>query len=284
MMDTTGAGVALDRVTFQYPAAASPALRDLTLEARPGEITWLLGELGAGCTTALLVMAGLAPRLTDGNRDGTVSVLGLDPADGRGELAGRIGLVTASPQLQLSGIATTVADEVAFTPANLGWPAGRIEPAVQGALEALGIASLARRHPGSLSGGELQRVILASVLALAPAVWLLDDPAPPLDAPGRELLAHLLQSEKHRGATIVIAGEDADFLLGLATRVVVLRQGSVVLEGDPARILAGTEVWDAGAGSTTIAGVVREAHMLAPAEIAPPFPITLDQVRARWSR
>lgn len=267
-------------VGFSYPGAPAPALRRCSLRADRGTVTWITGALGAGTSTALLVAAGLAPRHTGGERTGTVRTLGLDPAtpSSAAVLGGRVALVLPSPATQLSGIAETVAQEVAFAPANLGWPRARIHDAVAGALAALDIAHLAQRDPGTLSGGEMQRTVIAAMLVLQPDLWLLDEPTSALDAPGRTLLHHLVRSEAARGAAVVVASEDADGLAGVADRLVVFEEGRPVLDGRPDVILRGDEVWKAGAGSTTIAELSRAAGH------AGPRPLTVEEGVARWTR
>ncbi|MGH7591676.1 MAG: hypothetical protein ACREL2_09570, partial [Gemmatimonadales bacterium] len=132
--------VRFDGVNFFYPGANAPALRDLSCTFAAGQVTWLFGKLGAGSSTLLLTSGGFAPILTGGRRTGSVRVGELDPGDlaNRPALAGRIGYVSAQPHLQLSGLAETVFDEVAFAPANLGWGRGRIEVAVMHALARVG--------------------------------------------------------------------------------------------------------------------------------------------------
>ena len=287
MNDATPALV-FDGVTLRYSAAHTPALADISLTIRSGEVTWLYGALGAGCTSLLLAAAGLAPGHTGGELSGSVRALGIDPHDPRGRagLVGRIGFVTAVPASQLSGVAATVREEVAFAPANLGWPVGRIEAAAAAALERFGLTRLAERDPAHLSGGELQRVIVASMLALGPALWLLDEPASALDRAGRESLRSLLAAEAGRGAAVVIASEDADTMLGVADRIVVLDGGRVALDGAPASVLAGPAVWQHAGGSTAIAALARSAAGLAepvPAALLPPYPLTVDEGVARWS-
>ena len=275
--------VTLDGVSFRYPTSPTDVLDDLSLEIRAGEITWLFGPLGAGCTTVLLVAAGLAPRHTGGSMDGTVSVLGHDPQATEAVLAGQIGFVTATPELQLSGIAGTVWEEVAFTPANLGWPIERIRPAVTRALEELGVAHLASREPGTLSGGELQRVVIASMSVLTPKVWLLDEPASALDASGRALAYELFQTQAGNGATVLLASEDVEVLASLADRLVVLKDGHPAIDGPPKALLAGDAIWDEGPGSTAVAGLARAAgRMVESSNFAPPYPITVEEGLARW--
>jgi energy-coupling factor transporter ATP-binding protein EcfA2 len=267
-------------VGFAYPGAPAPALRHCSLRAEGGAVTWLTGALGAGTSTALLVAAGLAPRHTGGDRTGTVLALGLDPAASASAaaLAGRVALVLPSPATQLSGIAETVAQEVAFAPANLGWPRERIHDGVASALTTLEIAHLADRDPGTLSGGEMQRAVIAAMLVLQPELWLLDEPTSALDAAGRTLLHRLLRSEAARGAAVVIASEDADGLLGVADRLVVFQEGRPVLEGTTDAVLRGDPVWGAGAASTTVAELSRAAGEAAPR------PLTVEEGVARWTR
>lgn len=269
----------LQDVGFTYPGAPAPALQRCSLQADGGAVTWLTGALGAGTSTALLVAAGLAPRHTGGERTGTVLTLGLDPAaPSAAALGGRVALVLPSPATQLSGIAETVAQEVAFAPANLGWPRARIHEGVAGALAALDISHLASRDPGALSGGEMQRTVIAAMLVLQPELWLLDEPTSALDAAGRTLLHQLLRREAARGAAVVVASEDADGLAGVADRLVVFEDGRPVLDGTPDAILRGDPVWAVRAASTTIAELSRAAGE------AGPRPLTVEEGVARWTR
>lgn len=242
-------------------------------------MTWLTGALGAGTSTALLVAAGLAPRHTGGHRTGEVRTLGKDPAlpSSASALGGRVALVLSSPASQLSGIAETVAQEVAFAPANLGWPRARIRSRGAEAIEALRITHLADRDPATLSGGEMQRTVLAAMLVLEPELWLLDEPTSALDAAGRTLVHDLLRREAARGAAVVVASEDTGGLLPVADRLIVFAQGRPALAGTPGEILRGNEVWDAGAASTDIAGLSRAAGQGAP------HPLTVDEGVARWA-
>ncbi|MFZ5625087.1 MAG: energy-coupling factor ABC transporter ATP-binding protein [Gemmatimonadota bacterium] len=277
--------VQLERVSFQYPTADHPALRAVSLDLESARVTWFLGRLGAGCSTLLQVIGGLAPRHTGGRLEGRVSTLGVDTVDPRAPalLAGRIGYVTASPLLQLSGVAATVWEEVAFAPANLGWPIETIRDSVGRALDRLGVAHLSARDPATLSGGELQRVVFAAMLALEPELWLLDEPASALDLESRDRVYALLCEEAARGATVLIASEDADALVAVADRLVVLDQGAVVLDGPPHDLLAGEEIWRVGPGSTSVAELARGAAERVPSpRTAAPWPVTVEEAVRRW--
>ena len=253
-------------LSFRYPAQDGDALSDVDLAITAGTITWLTGALGSGTTTMLLAASGLAPRLTGGTRAGTIETNGTDPAT-RSPLALGVAYLGASPALQLSGIANTVGDEVAVGPMNLGMPRERIARLVSDALDRFGVGHLADRDPSRLSGGETQRVILAALHAASPTTWLLDEPFSALDRLARMQAAAALRALADAGATVVIASDDADAMLGLADRVVVFRDGRPALDGDPDTLLAGEALTATGAGTTDAATLARAAGM------APPFPL-----------
>ena len=261
-------------VTFRYPATADAALIDASIElGRRGEITLLTGSLGAGCSTLLLVAGGLAPHVTGGVLEGTVRTLGADPTTkaGRASLAGRVGTLLPTPWTQLSGMSFTVWEEIAFGPANLGWTRDGIGEAVHRALTTFDITSLSDRNPQTLSGGELQRVMLAAVAAMEPALFLLDEPAQQLDAIHADRTYSELLPMLAEQAGVVIATTDVDRAFRAANRVVVMDRGSAMADGDPEAILARADVVGRGQ-STTVAHIARDAGFSAP------YPLTVSAV------
>lgn len=267
--------VALDGVGFRYAAAGGDALCDVTLTFRQGEVALVTGRLGAGASTLLLVIAGLAPRVVGGARVGAVRTLGHDPAsaEARVALAGRVGVLLSTPWTQLSGMAFTVRDEVAFGPANLGWPRARIRDAVDRALDLLEVAPLAARDPHTLSGGELQRVILAGIVAMAPELYLLDEPALELDPESARALYRLLPDLAARGS-VIVASTDVNRAVDAADRVVLLDGGRVVADDAPPAVL-GAERWVAHGVSATVAEIARRAGCAAP------YPVTVHAAVTR---
>lgn len=251
------------QLRFRYPAQSNWAIADVDLAIAPGQITWLTGALGSGTSTTLLTFAGLAPRLTGGERQGRLLLDDHDPATLR-PLAAGIAYLGPSPALQLSGIARSVRDEIAVGPMNLGWSRERIHTAVQAAMNRLHIDHLAERAPGELSGGETQRVLLAAMAAVTPKAWLLDEPFSALDYPGRILVAELLGQVAREGAMVVVACDDADVMAAIAARLVVFAEGEVVLDGVPSDLLAGDAILQAGAGTTDAATLAVSAGWYSP--------------------
>ena len=222
--------VMLEGVTFTYPGAVQPALADVSLELSAGEVLVATGESGAGCSTLLLVATGFAPRVVGGRLRGNRRIA-----------AERCGIVFARPWTQLTGLCSSVRDEIAFGPASRGLPGDVVLAAAERAMAELHIAHLAEREPSQLSGGELQRVVVAAALALDPEVLALDDPAAELDPEAADTLYDALPAIAAAGTAIVIATPDLERASRVATRAVVLEGGRIVATGRPAEVLGGTE-------------------------------------------
>jgi len=221
--------VALARVehlSFRYPEAATPALDGVSLELRPGEVVALLGPSGCGKSTLLRALAGLVPHFHGGSFAGRVEVDGHDTRSTRpAELAGSVATLFQDPEDQV--VFTRVEAEVAFGLENLGTPPELITPRAAQALAAVGTAHLAKRPVAELSGGELQRVCLASVLALQPRLLLLDEPTSQLDPEGAEEAIGLARAA---GAAVVVSEQRPDRVLDASDRMVFLEQGRIVVD------------------------------------------------------
>lgn len=213
--------------SFTYPGASAPALHGLDLELRRGEVTAVTGPIGAGTTTLLLVAAGFAPRLTGGTLGGE-----------RESLVVRPGIVFATPWTQLTGLCHTVQAEVAFGPASHGRPREHVLAVADRVMRQAQVDHLADRDPNTLSGGELQRVIVASALALEPDLLVLDDPGAELDPAAADALYALLREVAEAGAAVLVATPDVERAARVATRALRLEQGRVVRDGTPSEVLA----------------------------------------------
>ena len=209
-------------LTFTYPRAARPALDGVDLELEPGEVVLLVGRSGAGKSTLVRALAGLVPHFHGGRFAGRVVVGGLDtrrthPA----ALAGTVATVFQDPEDQV--VMTRVEAEVAFGLENLGVPFEQILPRAHSALAAVGAAHLADRYVGELSGGELQRICLASALALEPQLLLLDEPTSQLDPGGAESFLDLVQElARERGTAVLVSEQRPAAALERCDRVVTL--------------------------------------------------------------
>jgi cobalt/nickel transport system ATP-binding protein len=229
----TPPALAVRGLSYAYPDGHS-ALRDVDLTVHTGERVALLGPNGAGKTTLVLHLNGI---LHGGG--GTVSVAGLvvDASD-RGRLAEirrRVGIVFQDPDDQL--FLSTVADDVAFGPANAGLRGAELAGRVDEALAAVGMSEHRDRAPHHLSFGQRRRVAVATVLAMRPDILVLDEPSSNLDPASRRELAEILRSLP---VTVLMVTHDLPYALELCPRSVILDAGAIVADRATPDLLADT--------------------------------------------
>jgi energy-coupling factor transport system ATP-binding protein len=208
-------------------------LTDLNLSVSAQQRVVLLGANGSGKSTLALLANGLLLP-----KQGEVRVDGLLTHNCKTitELRSRVGLVMQDADNQI--VSTSVFEEVAFGPQNLGWSRERIYASVADALAAVGFdAAMARRDPNTLSGGEKQRLILAAALSMAPRYLVLDEPTAMLDARSRQEVLHCIDVAQGRGCGILLITHDL-FEAATADLVVIMDRGRVVRRGSPSELLA----------------------------------------------
>jgi len=202
------------------------ALKGLSLSIPEGAKVALLGPNGAGKSTLLLHLNGLNPA-----QEGTVTVLGqeIGPKNEKW-VRGKVGLVFQDPDDQV--FSSTVWDDVAFGPGNQGLQGEELAARVTQALRAVGMESYKHKAPHHLSYGQKKRVAIAGVLAMDPQVIILDEPVAYLDPKGKDTLFKILDNLHLQGTTIVIATHDVDLAAEWAERIIVIKGGRTLAEGD----------------------------------------------------
>ena len=220
-------------VSFAYRASGKPlpALVGVTLEVGPGETVAVLGANGSGKSTLARLTNGLL--LPD---SGTVTVDGCDTADASStrEIRECVATVMQHPDDQI--VATTVEDDVAFGPENLGLERAEIRRRVDESLAAVGLVGMERREPHLLSGGQKQRLAIAGALAMEPEYLVLDEPTSMLDPEGRRDVAAVIERLGSSGKGILLVTHDMAEA-AKADRVVLLDHGAVVFSGSAAELI-----------------------------------------------
>ena len=220
----------VEQLTFTYPGAERPAVDGVSLDIEAGEFVALLGASGSGKSTLLRALAGLVPHFHGGRFSGRVVVAGDDTRKTHpAHLAGTVATVFQEPEEQV--VSTRVLAEVAFGLENIGTPTAEIVSRALRALQTVGAEHLAERPVAELSGGELQRVCLASALALEPELLLLDEPSSQLDP---DAARAIFEYARAQGCAVVVAEQRPELPLELADRVVFMRDGVVVDDLPPA--------------------------------------------------
>ena len=195
--------------SVRYPGRREPAIDGVSISVAAGERVGVAGRTGAGKSTLALAAAAFIPRVVRARLDGTVAIEGQDTATaGAGALLGRVGIVFATPANQLSASKLSVREELAFGLENLGVPRAEMDARIDATLERLAIGHLADREPFALSGGEQQRVAIASIVAMGTTVLVLDEPTAQLDPAGTRSVADLLDELARAGSAILCVEHD----------------------------------------------------------------------------
>ena len=233
--------------SYTYAASTRPALSGLNLKIGAGEFVALIGANNSGRSTVCSALCGAVPQLFHGKTDGCVRVCEKDTArTPLAELAESVSLVMQNPERQLSGIRFTIAEEVGFSLENRGVERGEIISRVEKALALTGLSDLAERSPHHLSGGQLQKVALASALACETPVLVLDEPTTFLDPLAAKQVFEILDDLRSRGTTIILAEQRMESVAFYADRVLALHEGKIVLDGSPAEVLVSPVVKEIG--------------------------------------
>lgn len=229
----------VEGLTYTYPGADLPALEDVSFTVERGEFLGVAGPTGAGKSTLLKCLSGVIPHHgVAGELAGEVRVLGRPVTDyrGLGEVSAHVGLVLQDPEVQL--VNAYVREELAWGLENRGTPVPEIAATVERVAATFALTGLLDRLTHNLSGGEKQRVAVASVFALSPDVMLLDEPTSELDPAGASMVFDSARLLTEEGLTVVMVEHRMEDLAEHADSLLVLDEGQVVATGPPLSVLA----------------------------------------------
>lgn len=229
--------IKLTNLSYRYEEGDENCLKDINLRIREGEFILLAGKSGCGKTTLTRCLNGLIPHFFKGELHGQVQVDGLDVQNTPSyEIAKRVGSVFQDPRSQF--FTTNSTDEVAFGCENLSFPPAHIQQSVEDAFHQLHMEPLMDRDIFRLSSGERQKIAIASVCAMKPAVFVLDEPSANLDIRSTIMLADILKTLKAQGHTIIVSEHRLYYLMELADKVLYMRDGSIAEEWAPQEALS----------------------------------------------
>ncbi|MEM2687263.1 MAG: ABC transporter ATP-binding protein [Thermoproteota archaeon] len=236
------AAVELRKLCFRYAGSEKQALTDIDLTIEEGESVLITGPSGCGKSTLVRVLMGLIPHSYPGELEGEAYVFGMNVKNTPvSRIATRCGMVFQNPDNQL--FTFSVEDDVAFGPENLALPPDEIGRRVDEALRLVGIEHLRHFSPNNLSGGEQQKAAIASILSMRPSLLIFDEPTSMLDpSSSASLIQRIFElkrslDETGRRITVVIVEHRIDLLLKRLSRIIVVSEGRVILDGDPLRVL-----------------------------------------------
>jgi energy-coupling factor transporter ATPase len=235
-------------LTYKYPGGKKPSIKDVSIKVEKGEFVLVTGPSGCGKTTLCRCFNGLIPNFYQGELEGEIIVTGLNTSKKQTyEMAKSVGLVFQNPENQL--FALSIEKDVAFGLENLGVNREEIRKRVDWALKQVGIYDLRERSPHEVSGGQQQRVAIASVLAMRPELIVLDEPTSFLDPLSAEKIFTLIHEMNIKlGITVILVEHRLDLTAKYASRIIIMDQGKICLDGKPRDILNAKETRLLGVG------------------------------------
>ncbi|ETI70816.1 energy-coupling factor ABC transporter ATP-binding protein [Neobacillus vireti] len=231
--------IIVEGLKYKYPLADSLALNDVTFDIKQGEFIGIIGKNLAGKSTLCQALVGLVPHFYKGAYGGKVIVDGLEVKNHSiADLSLKVGMVFQNPFTQVTGSKTTVYEEIAFGLENIGIPRTEIIERIDSVLDLLNIEQVKDHNPFDLSGGQMQRMAIASIIAMKPDILVLDEPTSQLDPAGSEEVFQAIQSLSKQGITVILAEHKMEKIAQYCDRVLLLNNGKVVDFDTPGKIFS----------------------------------------------
>ncbi len=228
----------LRNVSYKYPLDEREVLKNINIEIEKGDFLAIIGRNGAGKTTLCNILRGFIPNFYKGEITGEVMLEGRRLSDyTTEEISQKIGFVFQNPFTQISGVKETVFEEVAFGLENLGMKKEKIEERVKEVLKLLEIEKIKDKNPYELSGGQGQKVALASIIAMDPEILVIDEPTSQLDPKGTEDIFKIIELLAKNGKTVILVEHKIELIGEYAKKIVVLDEGEIILKGDTKEVL-----------------------------------------------
>lgn len=274
--------IAVENLKYRYPHADALALDGLTFTVEKGEFIGIVGANGAGKSTLSQALIGLVPQFYNGAYGGRVLINGL-PAESTpiSELCCKVGLVFQNPFNQLSGAKDNVYEEVAFGMQNLGVPRAEMHRRTENALKLLDIWQFRDRNPFDLSGGQMQRVAIASILVMEPDIIVLDEPTSQLDPQGSEEVFRTVDKLAHSGITILMIEQKIEKIAAYCDRILLLHQGHQIAFDTPQKVFSRPDLEQLGVQAPVFTRICRALGTTLPDGS---YPVTVEEAANQLRR
>ncbi|MBE5984294.1 MAG: ATP-binding cassette domain-containing protein [Paenibacillaceae bacterium] len=265
---------------YKYPHTSKLVLDGINFEADKGQFIGIIGENQAGKSTLCQAFAGLVPTMFRGAYGGKVIIDGAEASKVPiAVLCQKVGLVFQNPFNQLSGAKDTVFEEIAFGLQNLGIPREEIGKRVDKSLKLLDIIKYKDRNPFDLSGGQIQRVAIASILAMEPEVLVLDEPTSQLDPQGSEDVFLVVEKLAKTGITIIMVEQKMEKLAAYCDKILLLHRGVQVAYDVPERIFSRDDLRELGVEPPVYTQVSKALSVYRKEGDELLYPVTLKQIQ-----
>lgn len=231
--------VVVKNLKYKYPMNDKLVLDDISFAINEGEFVGVVGRNSSGKSTLCQAIVGLIPHFYKGAYGGNVVVDGMEILKtDLSDIVTKVGIVFQNPFTQITGAKLTVYEEISFGLENLGIPREEMKVRINKALKLLDIYEYKDRNPFELSGGQMQRVAIASVIAMEPEIIVLDEPTSQLDPKGAEEVYKSIQNLSREGKTIIMVDHNMERLSKYSDRIMLLSYGKIVAFDIPSKIFS----------------------------------------------
>lgn len=237
----------IKNVTYTYPLVKEPCIKNISITVEKGKFYAIVGANGSGKTTLCNIIRGFIPGFYQGEMQETIELEG-KPLDDYtlGELTSKIGYVFQNPFNQITGARDNVYEEIAYGLENLGVDVETIRKKVEEVMDLTNTAYLTDKNPFELSGGQQQRVAFASVLALEPDIFVIDEPTSQLDPKETERIFDIIDKMKKMGKTIILVEHKIELIAEYADNIIALEDGRVAKCGEKHEVLSDLSLIEKG--------------------------------------
>lgn len=268
--------IVVENLKYRYPLTSELALNDISFEVKQGEFIGVIGENGAGKSTLCQALVGLVPHFYKGAYGGKVLVDNIEVGESDvNTLSLKVGIVFQNPFTQVTGSKLTVYEEIAFGLENLGLVQSEMRNRIDYSLKLLDIYKYKDRNPFDLSGGQMQRMAIASIIAMRPEVIVLDEPTSQLDPQGSEEVFKAVQALSSEGITVIMVEHKIEKIAKYSDRVMLLNKGQLIDFDIPEKIFSREDLEAYGVEAPAFTRICRGLNIKN--EATGLYPITIDE-------
>ena len=272
------AKIVVEKLKYKYPLSEKLVLNNISFEVNAGEFIGIIGRNNSGKSTLCQALVGLVPNFYKGAYGGRGFVDDIEVAKSDvSEMCKKVGIVFQNPFNQVTGSKTTVYEEIAFGLENLGIKRAEMIERIDEAIELLHISKYKDRNPFDLSGGQMQRVAIASIIAMKPEIIILDEPTSQLDPQGSEEVFKSVQALSKKGISIIMVEHKIEKIAEYSDKVLLLNEGKLINFDTPEKIFSMDNLMDYGIKPPIFTQVCRELGFYDKETNL--YPVTLKQAK-----
>lgn len=270
------ARIEIEHLKYKYPGGAKLALDDISFCVEPGEFIGIIGRNESGKSSLCQAIAGLIPNFYKGAYGGKVLIDDVEVKKVEvDQLCEKVGIVFQNPFNQVTGSKLTVYEEISFGLENMGVERGEMKQRIDAAMELLDISKYKNRYPFDLSGGQMQRMAIASIIAMKPEVIILDEPTSQLDPQGREEVFQAVQKLSKQGITIIMVEHNMEKIAAYSDRIALLNEGKLIAIETPQNIFSRDDLIEYGVETPVFTQIGQKLGLKN--EKTGCYPVTLEE-------